>query len=144
MKIIGMRLAGTIFVPAGLLFLSASMNPTRAGDTYVPAENAGPLGLARKAARPAVVTIGDPHQTILGKPCLAYAASSRAHLVNKRVFDYVVAVTNNCPRSIRIRICQKDGSGCSGALVQAYRSKDVVMGFGPLTNTFDYIAKESP
>jgi hypothetical protein len=102
----------------------------RAEDSYVPAEDAKPFGQERGAVRPPVKTEGNLHLNAYGKPCLAYAASSR--------------VTNKCPSSIRLQICQKDSSGCSSAVVPAYQYKDVVMGYGPGADFFEYIAKEAP
>jgi len=106
-----------------------------------PTEDAKPFGQERGAVRTPVKTEGNLHLNAYGKPCLAYAASSRAHLVDKNFFDYVVSVTNKCPSSIRLQICQKDSSGCSSAVVPAY---DVVMGYGPGADFFEYIAKEAP
>jgi hypothetical protein len=88
-------------------------------------------------------TAGALHLNAFGKPCIQYDTASRALLVDKNVFDYVVA-TNKCPRAIKLQICQRDGSGCSRVMLQAYRSTDVVMGFGPNTDAFAYIAKETP
>ena len=79
-----------------------------------------------------------------GKTCIQYDTASRALLVDKNVFDYVVAVTNTCPRAIKLRICQRDGSDCSGVMVQAYRSTDVVMALGPNPAAFADITKETP
>jgi hypothetical protein len=134
----------TISLSIGVLVFAASLNPPRAQDSYVPAENAEPLGHARGGVRSPVKTDGDLHLNANGKPCLEYFASARPHLIDKSLFDYVVAVTNKCPASIKIQICQKDRSGCSGAVVLAYRSKEFAMGFGPGTNFFEYIAKEAP
>jgi hypothetical protein len=133
-----------IFLALGLLVFSASLDRPRAGDTYEPAENAAPLGKAPGTVRPAVGTAGEIHKDVLGKPCLTFDVSSRPLLTDQNIFDYVVAVTNKCPTSIKLQICRKDGSGCSRASVLAYRSKDLVMGFGPRTDAFQYIAKEAP
>jgi hypothetical protein len=106
---------------------SASLNPPRAEDTYAPAESAAPLG----AVRSPVKGEGDLH------------LNARPYFVDAHVSDYVVGVTNTCPSAIRIRICQKDGSACNRAVVPAYRSTNVVMGFGPPTDAFNYIARET-
>jgi len=134
----------TILLSIGVLVFTASFNPPRAGETYVPAENARPLGQARGAARARVKIEGDVQANAFGKPCLVYLASARAHLVDVNTFDYVVSVTNKCPRTIKLQICQKNRSGCSGAVVPAYRNKEMVMGFGPGADYFEYIAKEAP
>jgi hypothetical protein len=119
------------------------MNQPRAEDNYAPAETA-PMRQAPGAARPAVVTLGEVHTNAFSKPCLEYNASSQGLISDKAVFSYVVAITNKCGRSMRLQICQKGRSGCNNATVPPYGSKDMVMGFGPNTTFFDYIAKESP
>jgi len=139
-----MRSIESILLSIGLAAFSANVSQARAGDFYSPAENAGGLGQRLGAARPAVATAGEIHRNAYGKPCLAFDASSRALLADKNIFNYVVAVNNQCPRSIKLRICQKDGTGCSSAIVQAYQSQDMVMGFGPFSDLFEYTAKENP
>jgi hypothetical protein len=139
-----MKSIEAIFLSIGVLVFFAHLDQPRAEDTYAPAENPGPLGQTR-GARPPVKTEGEAHATAFGKPCLAYVASARPYRIDQSMFDYVIGVTNSCPRAIKIRICQKDGSGCNSAAVPAYRSTEVVMGFGPSTNTmFDYVSRESP
>jgi hypothetical protein len=132
-----------MFFTVCVFVLAASMNQTRAEDTYAPAEGA-PMRQAPGAARPGIVTLGDVHTNAFNKPCLEYNASSQGLLSDKALFSYVVAVTNKCGRSIKLQICQKDRSGCNSATVPPYAGKDLVMGFGPRTDYFNYIAKESP
>lgn len=139
-----MRSIETIFLSISLLVAFASMNPPRAEDTFAPAENPGPLRQARGAAPQPVKIAGDFRVNAFGKPCLIYLASSRAYLIDKGIFDYVVGVSNRCPGAIKIRICQKDGSRCSSVTVPAYRSTEVVMGFGSFTTLFDFVARETP
>jgi hypothetical protein len=138
-----MRSAAPIFLPVCVFALAVSMNQPRAEDSYAPAENA-PMRQAPGAARPGIVTLGDVHTNAFSKPCLEYNASSQGLLSDKAMFSYVVAVTNKCGRSIKLQICQKDRSGCNSATGPPYAGKDMVMGFGPNTTFFNYIAKESP
>jgi hypothetical protein len=140
-----MRSIEAVFLSIGLLGFSAALNHLRAQDANEPADAEQPLYKApRAAAQPGITTTGALHPNAFGKPCIQYDTAARALLVDKNVFDYVVAVTNKCPRAIKVQICQKGGTGCSAVMVQAYRSTDVVMGFGPNTDAFAYIAKETP
>jgi hypothetical protein len=138
-----MRSAASIFLPVCVFVLAASMNQPRAEDTYAPAEGA-PMRQAPGAARPGIVTLGEVHTTAFNKPCLESNASSQGLLSDKAMFSYVVAVSNKCGKSIKLQICQKDRSGCNSATVPPYAGKDMVMGFGPCTDFFNYIVKESP
>ncbi|HUB65722.1 MAG TPA: hypothetical protein VL996_14965 [Methylocella sp.] len=139
-----MRSIEAVFLSLGVWVLSASLHPPRAEDGYDPAENDVPFGQMGGAVRGPVKTEGELSQNLFGKPCLIYAPYARPYVVDTHMSDYVVGVTNSCPRAIKIRICQNDGSGCSRAVVPAYQSTDVVMGFGPLTDVFNYIARETP
>jgi hypothetical protein len=136
--------SAVLLLSTGLLILSASLNPPRAEDTYSPAENGAPLGDTRGGAGNMVETEGELHRNAFNKPCLAYQPYTRPYVVDTHIFDYVVGVTNSCPTAIRTRICQIDHSGCESAAVPAYHSMDVVMGLGPLSNEFHYVAKEMP
>ena len=138
-----MRSAASIFLPVCVFVVAASMNQPRAEDTYAPAEGA-PMRQAPGAARPGIVTLGEVHTTAFNKPCLEYNASSQRLLSDKAMFSYVIAVSNKCGKSIKLQICQKDRSGCNSATVPPFGGKDMVMGFGPRTDFFNYIVKESP
>ena len=139
-----MRPVEAILFAAGLMVFSASLNHARAAeDPIEPAEPAKPVPHA-KGFRPPVKIVGPAHANAFAKPCLKFEAISRPHLFNQTVFDYVVGIENICPQMIKVRICQKDSSGCKNVTVPAYQSRDVVMGFGPNTTYFEYIAKEEP
>ena len=140
----GMKAIKPIFLTIGLLADSASLNSPRAEDFYVPAENYRLHVQAPGAARNGVTASGEVHMNAFNKPCLAFNAASKARLVDKNIFDYIVAAINKCPITIKVRICQRDGLGCNSAAVPAYKTKDVAMGFGPNTTFFDYVVKETP
>jgi hypothetical protein len=135
----------TFLLSIGLLVFFAGFNQPRAQDAN---ENeAGRTGqplYKTGRAQAGVTATGPLHVNAFGKPCMQYDTAARRFLVDKNMFNYTVAVTNTCPRAIKVRICQRDGFGCSSVLVRAYRSTEVVMGFGPNTDAFAYIAKETP
>ena len=128
----------------GLWILFAGVNCVRAEDSYRPAETPAPQGLA-PGARPHEITfLGVRHTNALGKPCLEIAAFTRAHLVNQQIFDYVVSITNKCPKQIKVRMCNKGSFDCNSVAVPAYQFKELVMDFGPQTDRFNFTAKEGP
>ena len=107
-----MRPVEAVLFAAGLLVFSASLNHARAEDPIEPAEPAKPVPQA-KGYRPPVTIVGPAHANPFAKPCLKFDAISRPHLFNQTVFDYVVGIENICPQMIKVRICQKDSSGCT-------------------------------
>lgn len=142
-----MRPVEAVLFAAGLLVLSASLNHARAAEAPIePTEPAEPEKLVPRVQefRPPVKIVGPAHANPFNKPCLKFEVVSRPHLFNQALFDYVVGIENICPQMIKIRICQKDSSGCTSATVRAYHSSEVVMGFGPKTDYFEYTAKEEP
>lgn len=139
-----MRLIEANLFSIGLLILFTGSNPARAEDPYRPAETPAPPRPASGAGSQEIAFLGARHTTALGKPCLEITPSSRAHLVNQEVYDYVVAINNKCPRMIKVRICYKGSFDCNSARIHSYQSQELVMGFGPKTDRFNLTAKEDP
>ncbi|MCI0599932.1 MAG: hypothetical protein L0Y50_05115 [Beijerinckiaceae bacterium] len=134
-----------LLAAAGLLALSLSLSQPRAGELIAPAETPAQLPRgAGAAARLAITLIGAQSTNALGKPCLAYDNYSRPRAANLDIFDYLVGIRNNCPRSIKVRICHKGSSDCSRVAVHSYQRRETVMGFGPKAVHFTYTVKEDP
>lgn len=130
---------------AGILMLLLSHNQPRAGEVVEPEEPAAPLPQRPGAAGQRPITlIGVPRANALGKPCLAYDTYSRPRASNVNIFDYLVSIRNQCPQSIKVRICHTGSSDCSLVAVHSYQHRETVMGSGPKALRFSYTAKENP
>ncbi|QBR71768.1 hypothetical protein CU048_11360 [Beijerinckiaceae bacterium] len=132
-----------VYILICLPLLLAGSNDARAEEPYRPAETPAPRP-APGADSHEIVFLGVRHASPLGKPCLEMVPSSRAHLVNQEVYDYVVAINNKCPRMIKVRICYKGSFDCNSARIHSYQSQELIMGFGPKTDRFNLTAKEDP
>lgn len=64
----------------------------------------------------------------LGKPCLDMEAIARAHITNRAMLDHVVSVRNDCPRSIKIRVCYYHSDQCNDVDVGGYKRVDTILG----------------
>lgn len=130
---------------AGLLALSTNPTALRAEEPYKPAETLGKSSQdPRVAAQSGMMRVGTLHTNGLGKPCLEYELTSRAHAAIPEIFDYILGIRNLCPKPIKLRICPKNSYDCNGVAVRPYERKEVVMGFGPYTDRFAYKVKEIP
>ncbi|MCI0466442.1 MAG: hypothetical protein L0Y57_05480 [Beijerinckiaceae bacterium] len=132
-------------IASGVLTLFLGQNEPRAGELLAQAELLAPLPRGPNAAeQPVVMRMGIVHTNALGKPCLAYDSYTRARVSNSNIFDYLVSIRNNCPQSIKVRICHRESFDCSRIGVHSYQFRETVMGFGPKDLRFAYTAKEDP
>lgn len=74
----------------------------------------------------------------LGKPCLDIEAAARAHTIDRDVLDHVVSVKNNCPRTIKVKICYLNSESCNALDVQAYKRVDTILGTMRKVSNFRY------
>lgn len=114
---IGIALACTL-LPAEIAAQTTGPRITMQG----PAENSG-SAVIRNAA---------------GKPCLDIEAAARAHTIDRDVLDHVVSVKNNCPRSIKVKICYLNSDSCNALDVQAYKRVDTILGTMRKVSNFRY------
>ncbi|MGY3146028.1 hypothetical protein ACVWYQ_003027 [Bradyrhizobium sp. USDA 3397] len=63
-----------------------------------------------------------------GKPCLNTEAIARSHVTNRAVLDHIVSVRNDCPKTIKARICYYRSEQCNDVDVGSYKRVDTILG----------------
>lgn len=74
----------------------------------------------------------------LGKPCLDVEAAARGHVVHPETLDHLVSIKNNCPRSIKVKVCYYGSDRCNDVIVQQYGRVDTILGTMTGVKTFRY------
>jgi hypothetical protein len=82
------------------------------------------------------------HRDLTGKPCLNIAAISRAHVINPKLFDHVIAIDNHCSQLIKVRVCYSGSEHCIPLDVTSHGRKEAVLGTMPSMPQFRYDFKE--
>lgn len=70
----------------------------------------------------------------LGRPCLDIEAASRAHTVNRQLFDHVISIKNQCPKLVKVKVCYFNSDTCRSADVGGYRREDLILGTTTVTS----------
>jgi hypothetical protein len=73
-----------------------------------------------------------------GKPCLVLDGAGRPQLVNRQIFDHVVAAANSCPQRITVNVCYYGSRNCVTIDVPPYERKEAVLGVFPYQKDFRY------
>ena len=68
------------------------------------------------------------HYTAAKVPCITVKAYSRAQIVNPRVFDNLLAITNDCSDTITLEACYYQKKGCLTVKLQGYSRREVILG----------------
>lgn len=63
-----------------------------------------------------------------GKPCLDVEAAARPQFSNREMLEHVVSVKNNCPRTIRIKLCYYNSEACRQFDLLGYKRTDTTLG----------------
>lgn len=74
----------------------------------------------------------------LNRPCLDVEAASRAHVVNRALFDHVVSINNKCARIIHVKVCYSGTENCKSLQVGSYHREDVLLGVMANVGAFAY------
>ncbi|MDE5445728.1 hypothetical protein GWG65_30830 [Bradyrhizobium sp. CSA207] len=74
----------------------------------------------------------------LNRPCLDTEAASRPHTINPDVVDHVVSIKNNCPRTIKVKVCYYGSDKCNGFVVNGYKRVDTILGSMTKITAFRY------
>lgn len=64
----------------------------------------------------------------LGRPCLDVEAAARAQTVNPQMLDHVVSIKNNCPKSIKAKVCYFNSDRCNDVDLRPYSRADTILG----------------
>lgn len=84
---------------------------------------------------------GERHMSPMGKPCLAFEAYATPQLVNKRIYEHWVKVSNGCGQYIKVKVCYKETDECIVMNVPPWESTSSVLGIYPNLG-FQYDFKE--
>jgi hypothetical protein len=82
------------------------------------------------------------HRDFAGKPCLAISGQSRSHVINPKVYDHVIIVSNACPQRIVIRVCYYRTQDCIPMEISGGERKEARLGSMPSVNGFDFEFRE--
>lgn len=104
----------------------------------------GGVGIVSRPASPYPPlpgTFADRHKTPDGKPCIMVNPSGRAQIVNPRIIDQVITVSNICGQSIKIQVCYAGSSDCIVVPLEGYQRLQRVLGIASST-VFKYEYRE--
>lgn len=87
---------------------------------------------------PAESTSSPPIRDALNRPCLDVEAMTRSHAVNRDMIDHVVSIRNNCPRSIKVKVCYYNSETCNALEVLGYKRVDTLLGTVSKSRFFRY------
>ena len=78
------------------------------------------------------------HRDFAGQPCLIFEGFARPHTINPNLYDDVVAITNNCPRHISVRLCYTGNDDCISVDVPGSERKEAILGMLPAIKNFSF------
>lgn len=64
----------------------------------------------------------------LGRPCLDVEAAARRQTINPQMLDHVVSIKNNCPKSIKAKVCYFNSDRCNNVDLRPYSRADTILG----------------
>lgn len=82
------------------------------------------------------------HMGPTGRPCINVAGYSKPHVLDKQVFDNVIAATNACSQIIKLKICYYHSDRCVDVDAPAYSKKEATLGVMPALSQFRFEVKE--
>lgn len=82
------------------------------------------------------------HRDSLGRPCLDLSASSRQLPTASNLFEHIVAVRNQCLKTIRVKLCYHKADRCLMVEVGSHQRKETVLGVFPSLRYFQYDYQE--
>jgi hypothetical protein len=77
-----------------------------------------------------------------GKPCISVAPSARHQIVNPKIMDQIVVVSNICGQPIKVQVCYIKSSDCIVVALQAYQRLERVLGIDSVSSEFRYEYRE--
>lgn len=117
---------------AGMIAILLGLQPACYGQTN--AQNAPHFKLQGPAEQSNSLVIRDA----LNRPCLDIEAASRAHTVNRELFDHVVSIKNRCTKLIKVKICYFNSENCKSVDMGSYQREDLILGTMTKVNSFRY------
>lgn len=73
-----------------------------------------------------------------GRPCLDIEAAARREVVNPDMLDHIVSIKNNCPKTIKVKVCYFNSDQCTDVELRPYKRADTTLGAMRGINYFRY------
>ncbi|MGY4234688.1 hypothetical protein ACVIIW_003635 [Bradyrhizobium sp. USDA 4449] len=68
------------------------------------------------------------HYNATKAPCIKVIGESRAQVVNPRIFDNLLIITNECGETINLETCYYQKRGCLPVRMAGYSRKEIILG----------------
>jgi hypothetical protein len=82
------------------------------------------------------------HRGPTGNACLTIAGSGRPHIINPKLYDHVVNVTNSCAQRIALQICYYRSQECISMEIPGGGRKEAILGTLPSVKDFHFEFRE--
>jgi hypothetical protein len=105
----------------------------------------GGTGRAAQPANPSPPMQGtyqESHKTPDGRPCISVAPTSHPQIVNRKIIDHIVVVSNICGQPIKVQVCYIKSSDCIVVPLQGYQKLERVLGIDSVSSEFRYEYRE--
>jgi hypothetical protein len=86
-------------------------------------------------------TYAPAHKAMDGTPCISVHPSSHPQIVNPKIIDQAVIVSNVCGQSIKVQVCYAGNSDCIVVSLSGYQKLQRVLGIGN-SNAFRFEYRE--
>lgn len=117
--------------------------------SLTPAQGQTSSGSATTTAIPRVTPQGPADTSLastsvrdsLGRLCFDVEAVARSHAVDQEMYDHVVSIKNNCPRTLKLRACYYNSDRCNQVSLQPYQRVDSILGTMRNIRFFRYVVR---
>ena len=87
-------------------------------------------------------TYAPPHKTPDGRACIAVHPMTRAQIINPKIIDQIVIVSNICGQTINVRVCYAGSTDCILVPLGGYQRLQKTLGVGTGSTSFRYEYRE--
>ena len=98
--------------------------------------------MAPPTPAPLLGTFQERHKAADGKPCISVAPISRPQIVNQKINDQIVVVSNVCSQPIKVQVCYIKSSDCIVVALQSYQKLERVLGISSGSSEFRFEYRE--
>lgn len=87
-------------------------------------------------------TYAPPHKTPDGRACIAVHPMTRAQIINPKIIDQIVILSNICGQAINVRVCYAGSNDCILVPLGGYQRLQRTLGVGTGSTSFRYEYRE--
>ena len=87
-------------------------------------------------------TYAPPHKTPDGRACIAVHPMTRAQIINPKIIDQIVIVSNICGQTINVQVCYAGSTDCILVPLGGYQRLQKTLGVGTGSTSFRYEYRE--